>query len=98
VFLLIGCGSAIFVTAQYASSRTFLTRLAPEGQSASFFGLYALSGTVTVWLGSMLVRIFTGVFKTQQAGFAPIAGLLVLGFIGMLFVKHDGREAVESQS
>ena len=91
VFMGIGCVSAVFVTAQYASSRTFLTRLAPEGRSASFFGLYALSGTVTMWLGSMLVRIFTGVFKTQQAGFAPIAMLLVLGFIGMLFVRHDGH-------
>jgi UMF1 family MFS transporter len=93
IYLMIGCCSAVFVCAQYASSRTFLTRLAPPGQSASFFGLYALSGTVTVWLGSALVRIFTGVFKSQQAGFAPIAMLLVIGFIGMLFVKHDGREA-----
>jgi UMF1 family MFS transporter len=93
VYLMIGCFSAVCVCAQYASSRTFLSRLAPKGQSASFFGLYALSGTVTVWLGSMLVRIFTGVFKTQQAGFAPIAMLLVIGFIGMLFVKHDGRES-----
>jgi len=92
IFLVIGCCNAVFVTAQYASSRTFLTRLAPAGQSASFFGLYALSGTVTVWLGSALVRIFTGVFKSQQAGFLPIALLLLLGFIGMLFVKHDGKE------
>ena len=73
VYLVIGLGTAVFVTAQYASSRTLLTRLAPQGQTASFFGLYALSGTVTVWLGSLLVRIFTGIFKTQQAGFAPIA-------------------------
>jgi UMF1 family MFS transporter len=93
IFLAIGCFNAIFVTAQYASSRTFLTRLAPEGRSASFFGLYALSGTVTMWLGSMLVRIFTGVFKTQQAGFAPIALLLILGFIAMFFVRNDGRSA-----
>jgi UMF1 family MFS transporter len=90
---MIGCCSAVFVCAQYASSRTFLSRLAPPGKSASFFGLYALSGTVTVWFGSALVRIFTGVFKTQQAGFAPIAGLLLVGFVGMLFVHHDGREA-----
>jgi len=82
----------VFITAQLASSRTLLTRLAPAGQSASFFGLYALSGTVTVWLGSALVRIFTGVFKSQQAGFAPIAMLLLLGFVGMQFVKHDGKE------
>ena len=93
VYLTIGCFSAVFVCAQYASSRTFLSRLAPAGQSASFFGLYALSSTVTLWLGSALVRIFTGVFKSQQAGFAPIAGLLAIGFIGMLFVRHDGKAA-----
>jgi UMF1 family MFS transporter len=93
IFLAVGCCNAVFVTAQYASSRTFLSRLAPPGQSASFFGLYALSGTVTVWLGSALVRIFTSVFKSQQAGFAPIAGLLIIGFVGLLFVRHDGREA-----
>ena len=92
VFLVIGCSNAVFITAQIASSRTFLTRLAPPGQSAAFFGLYALSGTVTTWLGSALVGLFTGVFKSQQAGFAPIAMLLLLGFFGMLFVKHDGKE------
>jgi UMF1 family MFS transporter len=92
VFLAIGCSNAVFITAQIASSRTFLTRLAPRDQSAAFFGLYALSGTVTTWLGSALVGLFTGLFKSQQAGFAPIALLLILGFTGMLFVRHDGRE------
>jgi UMF1 family MFS transporter len=91
LYLLIGFGVAIFVTAHYASSRTLLTRLTPEGKSASFFGLYALSGTVTVWLGSLLVRVSTETFQTQQAGFAPIAGLLLLGFIGMFFVRGGGR-------
>ena len=90
-YIIIGLGTAVFVTGQYASSRTFLTRLAPPGQTAAFFGLYALSGTATTWLGSMLVRIFTGAFKTQQAGFVPIALLLAIGFVGMLFVRHDGR-------
>lgn len=87
IYLVIGFGVAVFVCAQYASSRTLLTRLAPRGQTAAFFGLYALSGTVTLWLGSLLVRIATGVFKTQQAGFAPIALLLAVGFVGMLFVR-----------
>ncbi|MBI1198594.1 MAG: MFS transporter [Phenylobacterium sp.] len=93
VFLGIGCWNAVFITAQISSSRTFMMRLAPPGQSAAFFGLYALSGTVTTWLGSALVRIFTGLFNSQQAGFVPVAGLLVLGFVGLLFVRHDGREA-----
>lgn len=92
LYLLIGFGTAIFVTAHYASSRTLLTRLVAPERVASFFGLYALSGTVTVWIGSWLVGLATSTFKTQQAGFLPIALLLALGFTGMLFVKGGNRE------
>ncbi len=90
IYLFIGLGTGVFVTGQYASSRTLLTRLVPEDKTASFFGLYALSGTVTTWLGSFLVGTFTHIFKTQQAGFAPIALLLAIGLAGMMFVKGGG--------
>jgi UMF1 family MFS transporter len=92
LYLVIGFGTAIFVTAQYASSRTMLTRLSPPEKLPAFFGLYALSGTVTVWIGSLLVGIFTGIFKTQQAGFVPITALLIVGLIGMFFVKGGGKD------
>lgn len=91
LYLLIGFGVAIFVVAHYASSRTLLTRLVPAEKLPSFFGLYALSGTVTVWIGSLLVSIFTALIGTQQGGFIPIAGLLALGLIGMFFVKGGGK-------
>lgn len=90
-YLLSGFGVAVFVTACYASSRTLLVRLAPPELTGSFFGLYALSGAATAWLGPTLVGIFTAAFGTQQAGFIPIAGLLLAGFIGLLFVKGGGR-------
>lgn len=91
MFLLIGFGTAIFVTASYASSRTMVTRIAPPGRTAAYFGLYALSGTATAWLGSLLVKLATDAFGTQQAGFAPIAALLTLGLVGMGFVRGGGR-------
>jgi len=90
-YILIGFSNAIFVTAQYASSRTLLTRLTPPEQTGTFFGVYALSGTATVWLGSFLVNLGTQVFKTQQGGFAAIALLLLVGFVGLLFVKGGDR-------
>lgn len=93
IFLAVGFGVAVFVTAAYASSRTLLARLAPPDKLASFFGLYGLSGTVTMWLGSLLVTTATSVFKTQAAGFAPIAGLLLVGLLGMFLVKGGDREA-----
>jgi UMF1 family MFS transporter len=46
---------------------------------------------VTVWLGSALVALFTGIYKTQQAGFVPIVALLIFGLIGLLFVKGGGK-------
>jgi UMF1 family MFS transporter len=91
LYLAIGFGVAIFVTSHYASSRTLLTRLVPAEKLPSFFGLYALSGTVTVWIGSLLVGIFTALTGSQQGGFIPIAALLLAGLIGMFFVKGGGR-------
>ncbi len=91
VFLLISCINGIFVPAQYASSRTMLTRLAPPDQIGAFFGVYALSGVATSWLGPTLVNLGTSVTKSQQGGIASIVVLLALGLIGLFFVKGGGR-------
>ena len=91
IFLLIGFSNAVFITAQFASSRTLLTRLTPPARTGAFFGVYALSGTATSWLGPFLVNQGTKIFKTQQGGFATIIGLLAVGFVGLLFVRGGGR-------
>jgi len=91
IFLLVGFSNAVFITAHYASSRTLLTRLTPPDQTGAFFGVYALSGTATVWLGSFLVNLGTQIFKTQQGGFATITVLLAIGLVGLLFVRGGGR-------
>jgi UMF1 family MFS transporter len=92
VFLLIGAVNGIFVPAQYASSRTMLTRLAPPDQLGAFFGVYALSGVATGWLGPSLVNWGTSITKSQQGGIASIVLLLVLGLIGLFFVRGGGRQ------
>lgn len=94
IYLAIGFGVAVFVTAQYASSRTLLTRLVPAEKLPAFFGMYALSGSLTVWIGSLLVGVFTALTQSQTGGFIPIAGLLALGLAGMMFVKGGGKQAV----
>lgn len=91
VFILIGFSNAVFITAHYASSRTLLTRLTPPEQTGAFFGAYAVSGTATVWLGSFLVNQGTRIFHSQQGGFGTISVLLAIGFVGLLFVRGDGR-------
>jgi MFS transporter, UMF1 family len=82
---------AISITGAYASSRTLMARLAPKGMEGEFFGLYSLSGSATLWLGSMLVELFTSHFKSQQIGLASTGILLVAGVIVLLFVKQPPR-------
>ncbi len=93
VFLLIGFTNAIFITGQYASARTALTRLTPPSQTGAFFGVYALSGVATAWLAPSLVNLGTSLTHSQQGGFATIILLLVLGLIGLFFVKGGGKQS-----
>ncbi len=94
VFVLIGFVNAIFITAQYASSRTLLTRLTPPDQTGTFFGVYALSGVATAWLAPTLVNWGTVVTGTQQGGFAMLLVLLAIGLAGLSFVRGGGPRTV----
>lgn len=94
IYMLVGFSNAVFITAHYASSRTMLTRLTPPAQTGAFFGVYALSGTATSWLGPLLVNQGTRIFKTQQGGFATVIVLLAIGFVGLFFVKGGNAREV----
>lgn len=93
VFVLVGFVNAIFITAQYASSRTLLTRITPPDQTGAFFGVYALSGVATAWLAPTLVNIGTRATGTQQGGFATLLLLLAVGLAGLFLVRGGGRGA-----
>lgn len=77
-----------FATACISSSRSMLVSMAPKEMIGEFFGLYAIAGTVTVWLGPLLVEVFTKRFNSQQIGMSTISVLFVFGFIMLLTVKH----------
>ena len=94
IFILIGFSNATFITGQYSSSRTMLTRLTPVEQTGAFFGVYALSGVATSWFAPTLVNWGTHVTHSQQGGFAMIPLLLAVGLIGLMFVKGGGPTTV----
>ena len=91
VFILIGFSNAVFISGQYASSRTTLTRLTPPEQTGAFFGAYAVSGVATAWLAPTLVTLGTRITHSQQGGFAGIILLLALSLVGLSFVRGGGR-------
>lgn len=84
-----GLGFAMFITAAFASSRTMMARLSPPTMTTQFFGLYALSGTATAFLGPWMVGATTAAFASQRIGFASLSILFLIGFLGMLFVREQ---------
>lgn len=95
IFLGIGMLGAIAVTGAYASSRVMIVHLAPARRIGVYFGLFALSSTVTTWLGSLLVGLATAVFGTQQAGMVPIMLLLGLGLAILSAVRVPAEPPLE---
>ncbi len=84
--------AAIFITAAYANSRTMLARIVPESMMAEFFGLYALSGTATAFIGTLMVERITDIFNSQRIGFGSILILLIAGFVMMFWVREERAE------
>jgi MFS transporter, UMF1 family len=66
-----------------ASSRALLVRTAPPSEIGQYFGLFALSGKVTSFVGPLFVALATDITGSQRAGLVVLAvmfsgGLAVL--------------------
>lgn len=90
--LAVVCVLAVFITAAYASSRTLMTRLSPPAMVGELFGLYALAGTATSWLGPLLVSAVTRTTQSQQIGFVSLAVLLIAGLVVLTGVRAPARQ------
>ena len=89
-FLLFAFVSSLFQIAVWSSARTLLTRLAPPERIGSFFGLAALAAATTGWIGPLLAGVFTVQMQSQQAGFIPVAVMLLIGFLALFLVRGGG--------
>ncbi|MFH1914591.1 MAG: MFS transporter [Pseudomonadota bacterium] len=85
-FWVFGLTLGLFVGPVQASSRTYLARLAPEAVRGEMFGLFALSGKLTSFVGPFLVGWLTLASGSQRVGMASVIVLFVLGLAGMMFV------------
>jgi UMF1 family MFS transporter len=84
---------AVTITAAIVSSRSMMARIAPRSMMSQFFGLYALSGTATAFLGHGMVALFTGLFHSQRVGIASLLLLLLAGWV--VLTRVEERRAAE---
>src|SRR4051812_2023993 len=71
-YLVLGCLIGAAGGPLQAASRTLLIRLAPQDRIAQFFGLFALTGKVTSFIGPLLIGAITWATASQKAGMAML--------------------------
>lgn len=89
VFLVDQAAAAFFVTGGFVSSRSLMARLAPTEMLNEFFGLYALSGTATSFLGPLAIGLLTTLFHNQRAGVSVGIFFFLAGLAGLSFVRVE---------
>ena len=89
-FLGVGMVIGLAAGPLQAAARTLLVRLAPPDRITQFFGLFALSGKVTSFLGPFLVGVVTAATSSQKAGMAVLIGFFLTGFALLVCVRKPG--------
>lgn len=84
---------AMFFVTGLSASRTLMARISPPEKVTQFFGLFALSSTVTAFLAPLLVATITTLAQSQRAGFASLAALMIVGFVMLGRVKQEQARA-----
>lgn len=91
VLWIAGALLGLFVGPAQAASRTLMARLAPTERRAELFGLYALTGRITAFLGPWAVAAVTALAESQRIGMTVILVLLASG-LGLLWsVREPAR-------
>lgn len=88
----LGALLGVFVGPAQAASRSMIAHLAPAGQRTEFFGLYALAGKATAFVGPTLVGLVTAATGSQRAGMTVVLALFVGGMALLATVPATASE------
>lgn len=88
-FWIFGMLLGIFVGPVQAASRTFMAHLAPRELRNQMFGLLALSGKVTAFMGPLLVGWLSYWSGSQRIGMSIIVIFFVIGLLMMFTVDQN---------
>ena len=89
LFLVFAAINGFFIGPIQSASRVFITKSIDENNQASGFGLFALSGKLTSFIGPLLVSTITYISNSQRIGFSSAIILLLIGLIILLKVKKN---------
>lgn len=100
-FWVFGLFLCLFVGPAQSSSRAYLARLAPDGESGELFGLYATTGRAVSFLAPTLFTVCIAVAaplvaegEAQRWGILGIMVVLLAGLLVLLPVKPPGKAEI----
>lgn len=88
MFWIFGLLLCMFVGPAQSASRSYLTRICPEGREGQMFGLYATTGRSVSWMAPAAFAVFTGLTGDDRFGIIGIAVVLLAGLL--LLTKARG--------
>ncbi|WP_431282934.1 MFS transporter [Humitalea sp. 24SJ18S-53] len=86
----------VFIGPAQAASRALMAHMAPPGEAAVHFGLFALSGRVTGFLGPAALAAVTAATGSQRAGMATVVVFLAVGAAILWTVAQPSRVPADS--
>jgi MFS transporter, UMF1 family len=79
---------ALLVTGGLVTSRTLMAKISPPEMLNEFFGIFAMSGTASAFVGPLAVGVLTSLFSSQRAGVAVGCVFLLVGLLVMTRVRE----------
>jgi UMF1 family MFS transporter len=89
VYLALGAVIGAVAGPLQAASRTMMVRVAPRERMTQFFGLQALSGKMTSFIGPLTVGALTALSGSQRVGIAALVAFFVVGALLLLPVRPE---------
>ncbi len=87
VYILVGLVMGLGAGSAQSASRSLLVHISPEDRIGQFFGLFALSGRATSFIGPLLVGLVTAITASQRLGVAVILVFFAIGALLLMQVK-----------
>ena len=66
-----------------------MAKIAPQSRLNEFFGLFAMSGTATSFIGPAAIGVLTLAFQSQRVGVAVGLVFLIAGLLVMFKVREE---------
>jgi MFS transporter, UMF1 family len=88
-YLVLGCLIGAAGGPLQAASRTLLIRLAPKDRIAQYFGLFALTGKVTSFIGPLMIGMITAATASQKAGMGVLVVFFAAGLALLMRVREE---------